>query len=118
MVFGDVLGQSTAVSTLRRALEGGRLHHALRFEGPEGIGKELCVFALAQALVCSEQPGEGCGTCSACRRAVTLSPDAPSVPAHPDVVLVQRGLYPAGVLGRNSPETTGIGVEQVRRIVL
>jgi DNA polymerase-3 subunit delta' len=40
------------------------------------------------------------------------------VPAHPDVVLVERGLYPAGVLGRSSPETTGIGVEQIRRIVL
>lgn len=118
MVFGDVLGQSIAVSTLRRALKGGRLHHALRFEGPEGVGKELCAFALAQALVCREQPGDGCGTCSACRRAVTLSPDAPRVPAHPDVVLVERGLYPAGVLGRSSPETTGIGVEQVRRIVL
>ena len=34
-----------------------------------------------------------------------------------DVVLVQRGLYPPGVLGRTSPETTGIGVEQIRRIV-
>jgi DNA polymerase-3 subunit delta' len=32
-------------------------------------------------------------------------------------VLVERGLYPPAVLGRTSPETTGIGVEQIRRIV-
>ncbi len=117
-MFGDVLGQATAVGTLERALAGGRLHHALRFEGPEGVGKERCAFALAQALVCTERPGVGCGNCSACRRAVTISPDAPEVPTHPDVVLVERGLYPPAVLGRSSPETVGIGVEQIRRIVL
>jgi len=118
MVFSDVLGQATAVQTLQRAVASGRLHHAYRFEGPAGVGKELCAFALAQALVCSDRPGEGCGQCSACRRAVTLSEDPPQVPAHPDVVLIERGLYPAGVLGRSTPESTGIGVEQIRRIVL
>ncbi|MEY2930114.1 MAG: hypothetical protein RL033_863 [Pseudomonadota bacterium] len=118
MVFSNILGQATAVQTLRRAIASGRLHHALRFEGPDGVGKELAAFALAQALVCTQQPGEGCGECSACRRAVTISPDPPHVPSHPDVVLIERGLYPASVLGRSSPETTGIGVEQIRRIVL
>src|SRR5688572_24774827 len=118
MVFGEILGQSTAVQTLRRALAAGRLHHALRFEGPDGVGKERCAFALAQALVCTQRPREGCGDCSACKRAVTLSPEPPQVPAHPDVVLVERGLYPPGVLGRSGPETTGIGVEQIRRVVL
>ncbi len=118
MVFSEILGQLTAVQTLRRALAAGRLHHALRFEGPDGVGKERCAFALAQALVCTERPLEGCGVCSACTRVVTLSAEPPHVPAHPDVVLVERGLYPAGVLGRSSPETTGIGVEQIRRIVL
>jgi DNA polymerase III subunit delta' len=118
MVFGDVLGQPTAVQTLRRALASDRLHHAYRFEGPDGVGKERCAFALAQALVCVQRPGEGCGACAACRRATTLSAEPPQVPAHPDVVLLERGLYPAGVLGRSSPETTGIGVEQIRRIVL
>jgi len=118
MVFSDVLGQPTAVQTLQRAVASGRLHHAYRFEGPAGVGKELCAFALAQALVCLDRPGEGCGQCPACRRAVTLSDDPPHVPAHPDVVLIERGLYPAGVLGRSTPESTGIGVEQIRRIVL
>lgn len=117
MGFDRILGQPTAVETLRRALSSQRVHHAYRFEGPDGVGKELAAFALAQALVCTEQPSAGCGECSACRRVVSLSADAPRVPLHPDVVLIERGLYPAHVLGRTSPETTGIGVEQIRRIV-
>jgi DNA polymerase III subunit delta' len=117
MVFDRILGQPTAVETLRRALLSERVHHAYRFEGPDGVGKELAAFALAQALVCPQKPSIGCGECSACRRAVALSADEPQVPQHPDVVLVERGLYPPAVLGRTSPETTGIGVEQIRRIV-
>lgn len=118
MSFDEILGQDTAVQTLRTALGSGRLHHAYRFEGPDGVGKERAAFALARALVCRERPNVGCGSCSGCRRAVTLSDGEPAVPRHPDVVLVERGLYPASVLGRTSPETTGIGVEQVRRIVI
>jgi DNA polymerase III subunit delta' len=118
MAFDEILGQDTAIQTLTRALASERLHHAYRFEGPEGVGKERAAFALAQALVCTDAPDVGCGRCSACRRAVTLSRDEPMVPQHPDVVLVERGLYPPGVLGRPSPETTGIGVEQIRRIVI
>jgi DNA polymerase-3 subunit delta' len=118
MVFDKILGQQAAVQTLQRALSAGRVHHAYRFEGPSGVGKEQAAFALAQALVCTESPDVGCGSCSACRRAVTLSSEDPQVPQHPDVVLLERGLYPPGVLGRTSPETTGLGVEQVRRIAI
>lgn len=115
MPFSKVLGQDSAVATLERALALDRVHHAYRFEGPPGVGKELAAFALAQALVCER--GGGCGECSACRRAVTLSAEDPRVPLHPDVVLLGRGLY-RGLLGGSSSEATGISVEQVRRIVL
>jgi DNA polymerase III subunit delta' len=118
MPFDEILGQPVAIDTLERAVATGRLHHAYRFEGPEGVGKERAAFALAQALVCTQAGARACGACSACRRAVTLSSDEPRVPQHPDVVLVERGLYPAGILGRTSPESTGIGVEQIRRIVI
>jgi DNA polymerase-3 subunit delta' len=117
MGFGDILGQAPAVETLRRALAAGRVHHAYRFEGPEGVGKELAAFALAQALVCEAEGTRGCGTCSACRRAVTFSTEEPHVPLHPDVVIVERGLYKS-VLGAGASEATGIGIEQVRRVVL
>jgi DNA polymerase III subunit delta' len=93
------------------------VHHAYRFEGPEGVGKERAAFALAQSLVCEQGP-QGCGECSACRRAIRLSEDDPHVPQHPDVVLLGRGVYPPALLGATSRETTAIGVEQVRRLVL
>src|SRR5262249_61614469 len=60
----------------------------------------------------------GCGECSACRRALTFSSEEPRLPLHPDVVLVQRGLYPPALLGGSASEATGISVEQIRRVVL
>jgi DNA polymerase-3 subunit delta' len=116
--FDRIHGQGPAVETLVRALENGRVHHAYRFEGPAGVGKEMAAFALAQSLVCTKGTPLGCGECGACQRAVRLAEEDPHVPLHPDVVLLGRGLYPAAVLGTASRESTGIGVEQIRRLVL
>jgi DNA polymerase-3 subunit delta' len=115
MPFSDILGQEPALQTLYRALDTGHAHHAYRFEGPDGVGKEMAAFALAQALVCDASGARACGVCSACQRALKISDDEPRVPAHPDVVLVERGLY-RGRISAN--EATGISIEQVRRIVL
>src|SRR4051812_870553 len=124
-MFSHILGQEPALQTLTRALDRGHVHHAYRFEGPAGVGKELAAFALAQALVCEAPVAAGdsvagpgfraCEKCSACQRALRISDDEPRVPAHPDVVLLQRGLY-RGRISAN--EATGISIEQVRRIVL
>jgi len=116
--FAHILGQEEAIRTLTRALMSGRVHHAYRFEGPEGVGKEMAAFALAQALVCTAGDKLGCGACDACRRAVHLSEDRPQVPRHPDVILVERGLYPPGTIGKTTEEVQFISVEQVRRIIL
>lgn len=62
MPFEAVLGQSTAVGTLERALRSGKVHHAYRFEGPNGVGKEMAAFALAQALVCETPPPRATST--------------------------------------------------------
>ncbi len=105
------------MATLKRALATGRVHHAYRFQGPPGVGKELTALALAQALLCERGGEDGCGSCSACHRAVTFTDDEPRVPLHPDVVLLGKGLY-RSVLGSGSAETSGIGIEQVRRLVL
>ncbi|MGZ3421248.1 MAG: DNA polymerase III subunit [Polyangiales bacterium] len=118
MPFRDVLGQPHAIETLRRGLARGKLHHALLFAGPEGTGKELAAFAVACAIVCKVEPGEGCGKCRDCHRATTFSNEEPHVPHHPDVVVVARGLYPREVLGRSTEEKTDISVDQVRRVVL
>lgn len=108
MAFEEIRGQDTAVQTLRRALATGHVHHAYRFEGPDGVGKELAAFALAKELVCGEDA-------AARHRVDTRSESEPCVPLHPDVVLVQRGLY-GKLLGAS--EATGISVEQIRRVVL
>ena len=114
-MFSQILGQEPALQTLTRALSTGHVHHAYRFEGPAGGGKELAAFALAQALVCELGGTRACGACSACQRALRISEEEPQVPAHPDVILVQRGLYRGRI---SASEATGISIEQVRRIVL
>ena len=112
MSFDAILGQEPAVRTLMRALDAGRVHHAYRFEGPDGVGKEMAAFALAAALVCGA-PDADPGAAACRHRVRTFTETEPRVPLHPDVILVQRGLYRT-VLG--SPESAGIGIEQVRRM--
>jgi len=117
MPFERVLGQPAAVATLTRALLRGKVHHAYRFEGPDGVGKELAAVAFAQALVCVGGVPLGCGACDACRRAETRSERAPVVPLHPDVIMVGRAVYPPELIG-GKKESSEISVEQVRRVVL
>ncbi len=119
MPFSHVRGQRAAIEALTTALERGRVHHAYRFEGPEGVGKELAALALAQALVCAAGDPLGCGTCDACRRATTFSSERPEVPRHPDVIFVERNLYPPEVLGRSRGRARrDLRSDQVRRVVL
>ena len=113
MTFEAILGQDSAVEQLRRALDSGHVPHAYRFEGPDGVGKERCAFALAEALVCGPETERADATCRT--RVHTLCDEEPHVPLHPDVVLVGRGLY--GKL-LSAAEVSGIGIEQIRRIVL
>src|SRR5882757_9152209 len=90
-----VRSQDAALRTIQRALESGRVHHAYLFAGPDGVGKELAAFGLAQALVCETRgTSQGglfgatapsylaCGTCSSCLRAVPREEERR--PVHPD----------------------------------
>lgn len=130
-LLSQVRAQATALRTIDWALESGRVHHAYLFVGPDGVGKELAAFGLAQALVCERRGGDagpslfgavekpptrGCGTCSACTRAVPR--DESRRPLHPDVVVLERGLYAPQQLGRRTPETQDISIDQVRTLVL
>lgn len=101
--------------TLERALRNGKVHHAYRFEGPPGVGKSLTALALGRALLCEAPTPFSCGVCSACKRAAIVADADPPLPAHPDLLIVERGLY-RNVL--NASEASGISIEQIRRIVL
>ncbi len=118
-LLSTVRAQPTAVDTLRRAIAGDRVHHAYLFDGPEGVGKERAAFGLAQALVCEvRSPGtaDACGACRACARAVPRAGEGR--PLHPDVVVLERGLYEPATIGRRSPELQDLSIEQVRALVL
>lgn len=118
MPFTHILGQDAAITTLTRALTTSRVHHAYRFEGPDGTGKEMAAFALAQALVCVGGDPLGCGACDACRRAVTFSTERPHAPLHPDVRILERGFYPPEILGQRTEESKELSVHQIRAIIL
>lgn len=89
MRWADVQHQERAISLLRRALRGGRAHHAYLFEGPEGVGKEMTARVLAARLLCqaekAEPDADPCGRCEACRLFAAGN--------HPDFHFIHRGLH-------------------------
>jgi len=118
-LFSTVLAQETAVETLRRAVSSGRVHHAYLFDGQDGTGKELAALGLAQALLCErrrEGTSEACGECSACVRVAAVAAGRAS--SHPDLVILERGLYSPEQIGRRTPETQDLSIDQVRTLVL
>src|SRR5262245_53406363 len=67
----DIAGHNSSIDALRRAIASGRLHHALLFHGPEGVGKRTTAFAVAAALLCREASrpeGDACGACASCSK--------------------------------------------------
>lgn len=80
MLFDRIHGQDSAIATLRHALARERLAHAYLFKGPAGVGKKKTALTLAQAILCREQPREGCGTCAACASVAART--------HPDLTVL------------------------------
>ena len=65
--FADLVGQDHVASTLRAAVESGRVGHAYLFCGSRGIGKTTAARVLAMALNCADRSdGEPCGVCDSC----------------------------------------------------
>ena len=65
--FGDVVGQTHVIRTLRNAIAGNRVGHAYLLVGPRGIGKTTIARIFAKAINC-EHPvdGEPCCQCQSC----------------------------------------------------
>jgi DNA polymerase III subunit delta' len=71
ITLSHVIGHESSVRALRRGIAAGRLHHALLFHGPEGVGKRTTALAVAAALLCREPDrpeGDACGRCPSCSR--------------------------------------------------
>lgn len=65
--FAELVGQDHVASTLRAAVDSGRVGHAYLFCGSRGIGKTTAARVLAMALNCPDRSGgEPCGVCDSC----------------------------------------------------
>lgn len=85
MDWHGIVGHNDVVAHFRRALARGRLASTFLFVGPDGIGKRLFAYKLAQCLLCQERPAElldSCRTCPSCLQVAAGS--------HPDVLRVAR----------------------------
>jgi len=82
MSLARIRGHAQALAVIRRALEAGRLPHALLLSGPEGVGKRQVALEVAKALNCraAGAAAEACDACASCRLA--------DRGAHPDILAV------------------------------
>lgn len=100
----QVVGQTRAVSLLKRSLERKAVAHAYLFVGPSHVGKMTLALNLAQALNCeaAELP---CGECLSCQKITSAK--------HADVQII--GLTTDGNSTEAKPQAE-ISIDQIRQM--
>ena len=68
MSFAQIKDNDALIGKIRTMITSGSVPHAFIIESPRSIDKTAFATAFAQALLCPEAPGEGCGECPTCRK--------------------------------------------------
>lgn len=90
MQFSQLRGLRRPVELAQRAVESGKLSHAILLLGPEGTGQMAFALALAAFLNCkSPENGDACGKCPDCLKTAKM--------IHPDLHFI----LPATGLGQS-----------------
>lgn len=68
MSFAQIRDNDPLIDKIRIMIQSGTVPHAFIIEAPHSVDKEAFATGFAQALLCREAPGVGCGECPVCRR--------------------------------------------------
>ncbi len=76
-----IVGHQKQIAYINQLIHAHKLPHGLLLTGPQGIGKKLFAYHLAQTLFCEDKQNAPCGNCSHCLRI--------SENKHPDFTFIQ-----------------------------